>query len=355
VPYHYGRWTRKGDLGWVWVPSASPVFKPGDVYWLWNAKLAGWGPLAPGENWVTSEAPEQFLNVNTTYANFQWDQRVIDPAGFEDRPKEPLGVAVFAAALPSPPLPSARLESTRPELRVGATRVQPVIPGTVFLETNEVPPPAAPPLPPAVVTNPASDAPPMVQPGPMDQGPPGPPMQVIYPVPVYTGIVVLNPPEHPDYSRRNPNSPGKGSGGSGNQGTTPVAPIPTRTPGNTSGTSAGPKQGPITPPIAPGQPGAPTKTVPVPPAPVPTATTPPPTTSSAPPRLTLPGPRQGPVAPGDRPSTVPVPVGKDLPRVSKPPDAKPDAKPARGDTRPDAKPDSSTTKIEAPTAAKKQE
>ena len=32
-------------------------------------------------------------------------------------------------------------------------------------------------------------------------------MQVIYPVPVYTGIIVLNPPEHPDYSRRNPNSP----------------------------------------------------------------------------------------------------------------------------------------------------
>ena len=32
-------------------------------------------------------------------------------------------------------------------------------------------------------------------------------MQVIYPVPVYTGIVVLNPPEHPDYSRPNPNKP----------------------------------------------------------------------------------------------------------------------------------------------------
>jgi hypothetical protein len=44
VPYHHGRWTRKGDLGWVWVPAASPVFKPGDVYWLYNAKLAGWGP-----------------------------------------------------------------------------------------------------------------------------------------------------------------------------------------------------------------------------------------------------------------------------------------------------------------------
>jgi hypothetical protein len=328
------------------------------VYWLWNAKLAGWGPLAPGENWTISEAPEQFLNVNTTYANFQWDQRVIDPAGFEDRPKEPLGVAVFAAALPSPPFPASRLEATRPELRVGATRMQPVIPGTVFQETNEVvPPPAPPSLPPAVVTNPASDAPPVVQPGPMDPGPPGPPMQVIYPVPVYTGIVVLNPPEHPDYSRRNPNSQGKGSGGSGNKATTPVAPVPTRQPGS-SGTSAGSKPGPITPPIAPGQPGAPTKTVPVPPAPVPTTTTPAPTAPSAPPRLTLPGPRPGPATPGDRPSTAPVPPGRDLPRVSKPPEAKPeskpDSRPARGDTRPDAKPDSSTPKIDPPSAPKKQ-
>ena len=57
VPYHHGRWTRSGDLGWVWVPASSPVFKPGDVYWLYNAKLAGWGPLAPGEDWQPSAAP----------------------------------------------------------------------------------------------------------------------------------------------------------------------------------------------------------------------------------------------------------------------------------------------------------
>ena len=209
LPYHYGRWTRKGDLGWVWVPAASPVFKPGDVYWLYNAKLAGWGPLAPGEDWQPSAAPEQFLNVNTTYASFQQDARAIDPAGFKDRPKEPLGVAVFALALPSPAFPASRLEATRPMLRVGATRVQAVIPGTTFPDTNDVPPPAPPPMPPAVVTNPASDGPPVVAPGPPpDPGPPGPPMQVIYPVPVYTGIVVLNPPEHPDYSRRNPNLAG---------------------------------------------------------------------------------------------------------------------------------------------------
>ena len=213
IPYHHGRWTRKGDLGWVWVPAASPVFKPGDVYWLYNAKLAGWGPLAPAEDWQPSAAPEQFLNVNTTYASFHQDARTIDPAGFKDRPKEPLGVAVFALALPSPAFPASRLEATRPLLRVGATRLNPVVPGTTFpdnsRDTSDVPPPAPPPMPPAVVTNPASDAPPNVSAGPApDPGPPGPPMQVIYPVPVYTGIVVLNPPEHPDYSRRNPNSQG---------------------------------------------------------------------------------------------------------------------------------------------------
>ena len=213
IPYHHGRWTRKGDLGWVWVPAASPVFKPGDVYWLYNSKLAGWGPLAPAEDWQPSAAPEQFLNVNTTYASFHQDARTIDPAGFKDRPKEPLGVAVFALALPSPAFPASRLEATRPLLRVGATRLNPVVPGTTFPDNAATP-----------VTFPRprrrrcrrlwSPTPHRMRRRMCLQarrripGPPGPPMQVIYPVPVYTGIVVLNPPEHPDYSRRNPNSQG---------------------------------------------------------------------------------------------------------------------------------------------------
>jgi len=204
IPYHYGRWTRKGDLGWVWVPSASAVFKPGDVYWLYNTKLAGWGPLAPGEDWQPSAAPQQFLNVNTTYASFHQDARVIDPAGFQSRPKDPLAVAYFALALPSPPFFPSRLDATRPALRVGATHVQPVIPGTTFQDNLDVPPPEPPPPP---ITDPAPD-PTAASPGPPpDPGPPGPPMQVIYPAAVYTGIVVLNPPEHAPYSRPNPNWP----------------------------------------------------------------------------------------------------------------------------------------------------
>jgi hypothetical protein len=308
LPYHHGRWLRQGDLGWVWVPAVSPVFKPGDVYWLYNTKLAGWGPLAPGEDWQPSAAPQQFLNVNTTYAAWHQDARVIDPAGFQSRPKDPLGVATFALALPSPPLVASRLEATRPVLRVGATRVQAVIPGTTFSdanpETSDVPPPE----PPAAVTNPDSDATPVVSPGPPpDPGPPGPPMQVIYPAPSYTGIVVVNPPEHPNYSRPNP---------------------------NTQGTK-----------------GTPVTTTP---APAPTASTPPETKAprDLPPVIPTAPHRETP--PMERPSPAPIPVGKELPRVpnpASPPESKPAPVPTvKVDAKPEVKADAKTD----PAQAKKQ-
>ena len=345
IPYHHGRWTRQGELGWVWVPAVTPTFKPGDVYWLYNAKLAGWGPLGPGEDWLPSAAPQQFLNVNTTYANFQQDARAIDPAGFKDRPKEPLGVAVFALALPSPAWVASRLEATGPVLRVGATRIQAVIPGTTFPATNEVPPPEPPAMPPAVVTNPGTEGPPMVSPGPPpDQGPPGPPMQVIYPVPDYTAIVVLNPPEHPDYARRNPNS----QGSKGTPATTAPAPASGATkPGVTTPVS---KPSPI---ALPGQPGIPSKPGPTPPAPTTTPTPPVPSAPPKPPRAIPPAPRPAP--PLERPAPVPIPIGRELPRVSKPeskPESKPDAKPAvKVETKPEAKVDSPAA---APAQVKKQ-
>jgi hypothetical protein len=286
------------------------VFKPGDVYWLYNAKLAGWGPLAPGEDWQPSAAPQQFLNVNTAYASFHQDARVIDPAGFQSRPQDPLGVATFALALPSPPLVASRLDATRPVLRVGATRVQAVIPGTSFSDTNPETSDVPPPEPPAAVTLPGTEEPPVVSPGPApDPGPPGPPMQVIYPAPVYTGIVVLNPPEHANYSRPNPNTQG------------------------TKGT-------PVTTTAAP--------------APAPTASTP--SAANAPRDL----PRVMPTAPHretppmERPSPVPVPAGKELPRVSKP-ESTPESKPAANATvKVDAKPEVKADAKPDPAQVKKQ-
>jgi hypothetical protein len=293
IPYHHGRWTRQGDLGWVWVPASSTVFKPGDVYWLFNTKLAAWGPLGPGEDWLPPAAPQQFLNVNTTYANFHQDARVIDPLGFQNRPKDPLSVAYFALALPSPAFPASRLEATRPVLRVGSTRLQAVIPGTTFPDTAEVPPPPPPPEVTDVAPDPGPDPGPSGP--PPDPGPPGPPMQVIYPAPSYTGIVVLNPPEHPDYSRRNPNSQGSG------RTTAPPTTVPGPKP--TGGT-----------------------TVPSP-TPQPTGgTTVPAPTPPVRPRPTLPEPRPA-APPAGRPSPVPTPISRELPRATRP-EPKADAKPA---------------------------
>jgi hypothetical protein len=243
LPYHYGRWVNRAE-GWVWVPPARPVFKPGDVYWLYARQIAGWGPLAPGENWTGSAAPQQFSPANTTYAAFAQDARVIDPAGFTGRPTAPGGVASLAvAALPSPAFPAWRLEAGRPMLRVGATRaIAPVVPGTVFDADAMAPPPLE--IPPAVVIDPSSDAPPPVNP------PVVPP--ILVPVPVYTDIVVINPPQHPDYGRRNPNN------------LPPATPPVVRGGGNPqSQPPAGrPPQPSNNPPPAPTQPPAP-KPVPV--------------------------------------------------------------------------------------------
>ena len=193
-------------------------------------------------------------------------------SGFQNRPKDPLSVAYFALALPSPSFPASRLEATRPMLRVGSTRLQAVIPGTTFPDTAEVPPPPPPPEVTDLAPDPAPDPGPSGP--PPDPGPPGPPMQVIYPAPSYTGIVVLNPPEHPDYSHHNPN------------------------------TTFPPKTTAVT-------------------TPVPGPTTP---TTPAHPRPTLPEPRPAPPS-GERPSPVVTPISRELPRAERP-EPKPDPKPA---------------------------
>jgi len=190
LPYHYGRWAHRENLGWVWAPSVGTVFKPGEVYWMRGAELAGWGPLAPGEAWPPNgpegTQPQQYLNAYTTYAAFQPDARTIDPAGFTARPKDPLAAAPFTTALPSPAFLAARLDAVRPMLRAGGTAVAPVIRGVTFQDDSDAfaaPPPAPAPEPPV------SQSRAIVIP----EAPP-PPEQVIEQVPVYAGIVVVRPP-----------------------------------------------------------------------------------------------------------------------------------------------------------------
>ena len=230
LPYHYGRWALKEDLGWVWAPSVRTIFKPGEVYWLQGEALAGWGPLAPGEQWTPpngippSPQPQQFANAHTTCAAFQQGAEVLDPAGFTARPAELLAAATFALALPSPAFVPSRLDATRPVLSVGSTRmtrVTPSVPDVTFQDTaadpRVAPADAGTGQRPVVIV---SDAPP-------DVGPPVPtPPDGIYP-PAVTGIVVVNPPDHPDYSRpprRDPNPPPVSAGGqAASTSTTPSA------------------------------------------------------------------------------------------------------------------------------------
>jgi FecR protein len=194
LPYHYGRWQRKERLGWVWAPSVSTVFKPGDVYWLRGAKLAAWGPLGPREEWTPASRPEQFYDVNTTYATLQPDARVIDPSGFTERPKDPLVAAAFALALPGPAFVTARLDATRPVLRAGSTRVIPVLRGVTYDDqlmtpTPPPPPPLRPQQPLVIVTQTQTQ----------DDAPP--PETVV--MPVYTGYIVT---PHQGRDRKGPDA-----------------------------------------------------------------------------------------------------------------------------------------------------
>jgi hypothetical protein len=209
LPYHYGRWMQQEGTGWIWVPGPGGAFLPGTVYWLKSAKLVGWGALAPGENWKLPDVPRLFLNANTTYAAYAPEMHEIDPAGFSARPKEPLATAAFTYALPSPAFPAARLEAFRPPLRAGSTRAVGVSSGAAF----DGPPEQDGPVTQAAPASPLpetsySSAPPAESPVTVVNSPTVEvPVEVDVPVPVYMGIIVVNPPGYKAPSAKNPPKP----------------------------------------------------------------------------------------------------------------------------------------------------
>lgn len=204
LPFHYGRWTEQSGLGWVWSPGTSVLFKPGEVYWLRQASILGWGPLAPGESWDARAVPRQYLRANTTLAKWQQDIRELIPAETAvDKLKA--AEAVFVVAPPSPAMDSARLDIIRPVLRAGSTRVVPMLAGVTYEPPNENPQVAASePPPPQMSPDPgnapqsAGSPPPVYGPVPVPE-----PDYEYYPAAIYTGIVVVNPREN-DRSHRQP-------------------------------------------------------------------------------------------------------------------------------------------------------
>lgn len=201
LPYHNGRWAREANVGWVWQPAVSAVFHPGEVYWLRGANFAGWGPLAPGEQWTAPNpgavTPQWYTSGNTTYSSFQPDVRTVDGTSFAAPAAEQMKTAYFVPALPSPAFLTTRLDATRPVLQVGSTRITPSLPGVTFDDSPPPDPPSD------LMTNPPADPPP---PPPDADAGATPPPDGVYPVPpaavpVIEWPVVINPPDHPSYSR----------------------------------------------------------------------------------------------------------------------------------------------------------
>ncbi|MEY5016867.1 MAG: hypothetical protein RIS92_3225 [Verrucomicrobiota bacterium] len=49
IVYHYGRWARTKELGWVWVPGLD--WSGGWVSFRYGANYVGWSPLPPSVEW----------------------------------------------------------------------------------------------------------------------------------------------------------------------------------------------------------------------------------------------------------------------------------------------------------------
>lgn len=87
--YHYGRWTRLRNIGWVWVPGNE--WAPAWVSWRKSNDYVGWAPLPPEarfergtgiHNWADNYydiGPEQYCFVPTNQLGEQRVERAVVP------------------------------------------------------------------------------------------------------------------------------------------------------------------------------------------------------------------------------------------------------------------------------------
>ena len=75
--YHYGRWARLSDYGWVWVPGrdADLEWGPAWVSWRTGGQYIGWAPLPPETVTVVEGRPltghiDVEFNIGPAYYNF---------------------------------------------------------------------------------------------------------------------------------------------------------------------------------------------------------------------------------------------------------------------------------------------
>ncbi|HET9253236.1 MAG TPA: DUF6600 domain-containing protein [Candidatus Eisenbacteria bacterium] len=68
--YHYGRWVRDDDLGWVW--RAGNTWAPAWVAWRHGQGYVGWAPLAPGTDWMREASRASADGLSRDVDPFAW-------------------------------------------------------------------------------------------------------------------------------------------------------------------------------------------------------------------------------------------------------------------------------------------
>src|SRR5439155_15685631 len=145
--------------------------------------------------------------ASSTFARYtpSADVREIDPAGFGDPPKDPLTAARFFDSLPSPGISVNRLEFVRSPDRPGLIRLSPITPPASERPRQPESPSSQP------VTQAMPPAPPVRRPvvqQPVVMAPaPEPIVETYYLAPIFTGIIVMNPPEKKPPKPRHPPAP----------------------------------------------------------------------------------------------------------------------------------------------------
>src|SRR5439155_26572249 len=147
-----------------------------------------------------------YLKHSGTFARYapSADLREIDPAGLAEPPKDPLAMARFQDSLPSPKISQDRLEFIRSPDRAGVIRLSASTPPAAAPVERSRPPEPARSQP---VTQAAPPAPIIAR--RIEQPPPAPVspeliLETYYAAPIWTGIVILNPPE-----KKPPKRPGR--------------------------------------------------------------------------------------------------------------------------------------------------
>src|SRR6266550_2302562 len=80
--YHYGRWVRLADYGWVWRPGYE--WGPAWVSWRFGAGYAGWAPLPPETEVVYESRPltghlDVEFDIGPGYYNFVDVRYIVEP------------------------------------------------------------------------------------------------------------------------------------------------------------------------------------------------------------------------------------------------------------------------------------